>query len=158
MSKVDEVSRTIAELKEGKIDVQEAVRTQARIDSSAKEDERKRQQRARTRIEEALVNKAKEEDHAVLMEVHKDKVDELKRDYYHRKNRRERWEEYRKTNPSRVMDYRGWDLFEEDPDEELWEVQVRRAFRGSPRARAPWVGSLWATVPPLALCLCARAG
>ena len=53
-------------------------------------------------------------------------VEELKRDYYHRKNRRERWEEYHKAHPSSNMDYRGWELFEDDPDEDLWNVTDAR--------------------------------
>lgn len=72
-------------------------------------------------------------------------VEELKRDYYHRKNRRERWEEHRKAHPTNTMDYRGWELFEEDPDEDLWNVRAvdEPARRGclpagrSSQARAP---------------------
>jgi hypothetical protein len=48
----------------------------------------------------------------------------LKRDYYLRKAKRERWEAFRDEQHSKAANgkgfsdyYRGWDLFEEDPDE-----------------------------------------
>merc|ERR1719446_231100 len=70
-------------------------------------------------------------------EANKDKLEELKQNYYLRKARRERWVEFREQNKSRAFSdyYKGWDLFEEDPDEELFNdadnpaaVQDQSAF------------------------------
>ena len=58
-------------------------------------------------------------------EANKEKLEELKQNYYLRKARRERWLEFREQNRSRAFSdyYKGWDLFEEDPDEELFQDQ-----------------------------------
>ena len=70
-------------------------------------------------------------------EANKEKLEELKQNYYLRKARRERWVEFREANKSRAFSdyYKGWDLFEEDPDEELFQdpdnpaaVQDQSAF------------------------------
>lgn len=74
-------------------------------------------------------------------EANRDKIEELKEQYYMRKARRERWEAFRASQKepgvaSRGFTdyYRGWDLFEEDPDEELFDgdspaaVQDQSAF------------------------------
>ena len=57
-----------------------------------------------------------------LKEANREKLQELKENYYLRKARREKWLEFRETNRSRAFSdyYKGWDLFEEDPDEELF--------------------------------------
>ncbi|KAJ1640294.1 hypothetical protein T492DRAFT_832259 [Pavlovales sp. CCMP2436] len=136
LAKIENVSKTISGLKDGSIAPSNADEVSDKIDADEVREREKREARRRLKIEERLVAEAGREDHEILKVVHKDKVQELKLDYYHRKNRRERWEEYRRTHPSRTMDYRGWELFEDDPDEDLWahesgdkpQVQDQGAF------------------------------
>ena len=86
--------------------------------------------------EKAAAAAAERERREKLREENKEKLEELKQNYYLRKARRERWLEFRERNKSRAFSdyYKGWDLFEDDPDEELFSgdnpaaVQDQAAF------------------------------
>ena len=87
--------------------------------------------------EKAAASREAARKHEELKEANREKIEELKQDYYLRKAKRERWEAFRAENKSRGNTndyYRGWDLFEDDPDEELFSgdnpaaVQDQAAF------------------------------
>ena len=88
---------------------------------------------AEAKAREAAEERRRKEEYR---EAHKEELEQLKQDYYLRKATRERWEQFRAQNKSRAFTdyYRGWDLFEEDPDEELFRgdtpaaVQDQAAF------------------------------
>jgi len=97
-----------------------------------------RRDKKRSEQEEKIAAKREEQrKFAELKEANKDKIELLKQDYYLRKAKRERWEAFRaesKTRGNFNDYYRGWDLFEDDPDEELFSgdnpaaVQDQSAF------------------------------
>ena len=136
LARVDDVEKTLAGLKSGEID---PYSLDPKIDQVTKEQSELEARRARKKAEaEAKAREAAEERRRKeeYREAHKEELEQLKQDYYLRKAKRERWEQFRAQNKSRAFTdyYRGWDLFEEDPDEELFRgdtpaaVQDQAAF------------------------------
>ena len=136
LARVDDVEKTLAGLKSGDID---PYSLDPKIDQVTKEQSELEARRARKKAEaEAKAREAAEERRRKeeYREAHKEELEQLKQDYYLRKAKRERWEQFRAQNKSRAFTdyYRGWDLFEEDPDEELFRgdtpaaVQDQAAF------------------------------
>lgn len=126
LSKVEDINKTIKGLTDGSIDIDQldkvAVEKEEKI---RKETAAKEAKRAAKRAEEQAkiqkrVDERKRLDEA--KEANREKLQELKESYYLRKARREKWLEFRESNRSRAFSdyYKGWDLFEEDPDEELF--------------------------------------
>ena len=111
---------------------QEAKAKKEEADRQARRDAKKREAE-----EKAAASREAARKHEELKEANREKIEELKQDYYLRKAKRERWEAFRAENKSRGNTndyYRGWDLFEDDPDEELFSgdnpaaVQDQAAF------------------------------
>ena len=128
LSKIEDVNKMVQGLKDGTVDPNE-------LDVLKKEDKLKAEYAAADAKREAKKAKekadaeAKQAERAAEVkrraeykEQNKEKLEELKQAYYFRKARRERWEEFRAQNKSRAFSdyYKGWSLFEEDPDEELF--------------------------------------
>lgn len=141
LSKIDQVNATIKGLKDGTIDAKELDIKEDKIQREMREKDEARARRkaaAKKEAEEKRAQALKERaEREAFREANKDKLDELKQQYYLRKARRERWVEFREQNKSRAFSdyYKGWDLFEEDPDEELFNdpskpaaVQDQAAF------------------------------
>ena len=140
MSRVNDVSSQIDLLKDGKYDFSAADKEQEKIEAKTKAAAARKQKKQDDA--EAAVRKRTEElrKHEQLKEENKEKVEELKKDYYLRKARREKWEAFRAEQQSKAGRgaftdyYRGWSLFEEDPDEDLFSgdkpaaVQDQAAF------------------------------
>lgn len=140
MSRVEEVSATIEGLKTGTVDAKSLIFE----DEKREREERERAERKARKAEEARaaveVRKQAAERHERLRDEKKDELEALKRDYYLKKAKRERWEAFRAEQHARAKGggfhdyYRGWDLFEEDPDEDLFDgdnpaaVQDQAAF------------------------------
>ena len=140
LKKVGDVDSAIKGLVSGDLSVEELDKKAVMLD--VKQDEEKEKRRRAKEAKEAEAA-AKAKAHAEKLkaqeewkEQNRDKLEQLKQDYYLRKARRERWEEFRASNRSRAFSdyYKGWDLFEEDPDEELFSgdnpaaVQDQAAF------------------------------
>jgi len=122
LAKIEDVNKTIAGIADGSVDVKEIDAQEEKIKRVQAEKEEKR---ARAQAEAEANAKAKAEERAKMQafkDANQDKLNELKEQYYLRKARREKWLEFREQNRSRAFSdyYKGWDLFEEDPDEELF--------------------------------------
>ena len=127
LAQVEDVNKTILGLKDGSLDVNDITvdKVSEKQEKIAKEQAAKEAKRAKARAEAEAKAKAAADERArleQLKEDNKEKLQELKESYYLRKARRERWLEFREMNRSRAFSdyYKGWDLFEEDPDEELF--------------------------------------
>lgn len=147
MAKVDDVSQQISGLTSGEVDIAEFDRIEEdrkKKDMRAEEEVKRKEARreaARLEAEAAARVKVKEaEKLAQFKEENREKLEALKQDYYLRKARRERWEAFRTEQKERGAQrgfadyYRGWELFEDDPDEDLFSgdtpaaVQDQAAF------------------------------
>ncbi|KAL1520073.1 hypothetical protein AB1Y20_023548 [Prymnesium parvum] len=139
LSKVNDVEATIKGLMSGEVSLEELEKKEQKIKKVDEAAERRRKERERQQAEAEAKAKQQAEARAAQeewKEKNRDKLEELKRDYYLRKARRERWEQFRESNRSRAFSdyYKGWDLFEEDPDEDLFSgdnpaaVQDQAAF------------------------------
>ena len=137
LSKVDDINATIKGLKDGTIDVDVLNKKEEKLLKAQKEKEAKREAAKKAAEEKAAAAAAERKRREEFREQNREKLEELKQDYYLRKARRERWEQFREENKSRAFSdyYKGWDLFEEDPDEELFNdasnpaaVQDQSAF------------------------------
>ena len=125
LGKVEDVHATIKGLKDGSLGpdwIQEMDAKEAKLkaDLAAKEAKKSKQKEEQeAKVAARIAERKRMEEYK---EANKDKLQELKENYYLRKARRERWVEFRETNRSRAFSdyYKGWDLFEEDPDEELF--------------------------------------
>ena len=140
LKKVNDVDAAIKGLVSGDLSVEELDKKAVMLDIK-QDEEREKRKRAKEAKEAEAKAKAKElADKRAAQEEWKEqnreKLEQLKQDYYLRKARRERWEEFRASNRSRAFSdyYKGWDLFEEDPDEDLFSgdnpaaVQDQAAF------------------------------
>ena len=128
LSRVEEVNKAIEGLKSGKLDVTELDRKeeQAAKDAAAADArrERAREEKQRKKTEREAAARRQQE----AREANRDQIDTLNEQYYLRKARRERWEAFRESRGGNGSGgraafgdyYRGWDLFEEDPDEDLF--------------------------------------
>jgi hypothetical protein len=137
LKRVEDVGATIKGLQDGTVEVSQLDAREAKInkeesDRQARRDAKKREAEEKVAARQEAARKMVE-----LKEANRDKIEELKQDYYLRKAKRERWEAFRAENKSRGNTndyYRGWDLFEDDPDEELFSgdnpaaVQDQAAF------------------------------
>ena len=139
LSKIEDVNKLVSGLKDGTVDPDDIDLDKKEKKFQKEQAERDARMAAKKAEQEAKVaaavaeRKRKEE----FREANKEKLEELKQNYYLRKARRERWVEFREQNKSRAFSdyYKGWDLFEEDPDEELFQdssnpaaVQDQAAF------------------------------
>ena len=137
LSQIDEVNATIQGLKDGRIDADDLNKKEQKISKAQAEKEAKREAAKREQQAKAEAAAAERKRREEFREQNREKLEELKENYYLRKARRERWEQFREENKSRAFSdyYKGWDLFEEDPDEELFQdpdkpaaVQDQSAF------------------------------
>ena len=141
LAKVNEVNNTIKGLKDGTVDVKDIDFKEDKMMKEMREKDEARAARKAAKEKEAAEKRAQAEKERLerekFREENKEKLEELKEQYYLRKARRERWIEFREHNKSRAFSdyYKGWDLFEEDPDEELFNdpskpaaVQDQAAF------------------------------
>ena len=130
------MNATIQGLKDGTVDTS---KIDAKEEKYKKEHAAKEAKKAAAKAEAEAKMRAKVEERKRLddyKEQNREKLEELKENYYLRKARRERWVEFRESNRSKAFTdyYKGWDLFEEDPDEELFDsdnpaaVQDQSAF------------------------------
>ena len=122
LSKVDDINKTIQGLADGTVDIDKIDKKDQEIKRQQDEKEAKK---AAKRAEEQAKIQARIDERKRLdeyKEANREKLQELKEDYYLRKAKREKWLEFRESNRSRAFSdyYKGWDLFEEDPDEELF--------------------------------------
>lgn len=122
MAQVDEVNKVVQGLKDGTIDPRESERKDEKLakERSAKAAAKEAAEaKAKAAAEARAEEKRKKEEYK---EEHREELEKLKTEYYRRKARRERWEEFRANNRSRAFSdyYQGWEMFEEDPDEELF--------------------------------------
>jgi len=126
LSKVEDINKTIKGLTDGSIDIDQLDKVAAEKEEKIrKETAAKEAKRAAKRAEEQAKIQKKVDERKRLdeaKEANREKLQELKESYYLRKARREKWLEFRESNRSRAFSdyYKGWDLFEEDPDEELF--------------------------------------
>ena len=130
LSKVDDVSAQIDALKSGDFDAAQFDAAQEKKDKAeaARAEARARKKAAaKAEAEEAARKRAEAaERQERLREENRDQLEKLKQDYYLRKARRERWEAFRAEQKSRTKSgaftdyYRGWEMFEDDPDEDLF--------------------------------------
>ena len=140
VSRTSEVDRLIKGMMDGSVSVDEVdkkigkIDTQKDVQAEKRKAERERKQLEAEEAARAKVEKAKQMEE--FKEANREKLEEAKQQYYMRKARRERWEQFRESNRSRAFSdyYKGWDLFEEDPDEDLFSgdnpaaVQDQSAF------------------------------
>lgn len=139
LTKVNEVEATIKGLMAGEISAEQFHSTEQKICQVDQAAEKRRLRREKEKAEAEEKARQAEEERAAQerwKEENREQLEQLKRDYYLRKARRERWMEFRESNRSRAFSdyYKGWDLFEEDPDEDLFTgdrmaaVQDQAAF------------------------------
>merc|ERR1719446_380188 len=142
LSRVEDVSKTIEDLKSGKLDPKELDRKEEQAAKEAAEAKARRESKQREAEEKVRQRQEEARKHQELRDANRDKIEELKEQYYMRKARRERWEAFRASQKEPggggskgfTDYYRGWDLFEEDPDDELFDgdnpaaVQDQSAF------------------------------
>ena len=137
LKRVEDVGATIKGLKDGTVDVSQLDAKEAKAKKEEADRQARRDAKKREAEEKAAASREAARKHEELKEANREKIEELKQDYYLRKAKRERWEAFRAENKSRGNTndyYRGWDLFEDDPDEELFSgdnpaaVQDQAAF------------------------------
>ena len=137
LKRVEDVGATIKGLKDGTVDVSQLDAKEAKAQKEEADRQARRDAKKREAEEKATASREAARKMAELKEANREKIEELKQDYYLRKAKRERWEAFRAENKSRGNTndyYRGWDLFEDDPDEELFSgdspaaVQDQAAF------------------------------
>ena len=137
LKRVEDVGATIKGLKDGTVDVSQLDAKEAKAKKEKADRQARRDAKKREAEEKAAASREAARKHEELKEANREKIEELKQDYYLRKAKRERWEAFRAENKSRGNTndyYRGWDLFEDDPDEELFSgdnpaaVQDQAAF------------------------------
>ena len=126
LSRAEDVDRTIKGLLAGTVSVEEVDKKIGKIDTQKDaQDQKRAQEKERKRLEAEEAGRArvaKEKAKEEFKEANREALEKAKQEYYMRKAQHERWVEFRESNRSRAFSdyYKGWDLFEEDPDEDLF--------------------------------------
>ena len=120
------------------MDVSQLDAKEAKAKTEEADRQAQREAEKREAEEKAAASREAARKHEELKEANREKIEELKQDYYLRKAKRERWEAFRAENKSRGTTndyYRGWDFFEDDPDEELFSGDNPAGGAGPGRLR-----------------------